>query len=79
MVLEASIRRVTCQRLAVPVLCGSSLKNKGIEALLDAIVLYLPSPKDRSLTMLVSDVQSVSAIDICSVLFFAAQIHLRNF
>jgi len=45
--LVAAIRRVTLSGALVPVLCGSSLKNKGVKRLLDAIVDYLPSPLDR--------------------------------
>lgn len=45
---EAELRRVlrkaTLSRELVPVLCGSSLRNKGVQPLLDAIVDYLPSP-----------------------------------
>jgi elongation factor G len=44
--LRAAIRRATLDLEIVPVLCGSSYKNKGVQRLLDAIVHYLPSPKD---------------------------------
>ncbi len=44
--LRAAIRAATIRRDMVPVLCGSALKNKGVQPLLDAIDYYLPSPKD---------------------------------
>jgi elongation factor G len=40
------IRKATIERKIQPVLCGSSFKNKGVQRLLDAIVMYLPSPAD---------------------------------
>jgi len=39
-----SIREATIQHNLVPVLCGSSYRNKGVQLLLDAVVSYLPSP-----------------------------------
>ncbi|KAM4875869.1 ribosome-releasing factor 2, mitochondrial isoform 1-T2 [Thomomys bottae] len=45
--LQAAIRRVTVAQIAVPVLCGSALRNKGVQPLLDAITMYLPSPEER--------------------------------
>jgi elongation factor G len=44
--LIAGIRRATIDLKLVPLLCGSALKNKGIQPLLDAIISYLPSPQD---------------------------------
>ena len=40
------LRKVTVSNAAVPVLCGSALKNKGIQPLIDAVIRYLPSPVD---------------------------------
>jgi len=44
--LRQALRRVTLANKGVPILCGSALRNKGIQLLLDAIVSYLPSPLD---------------------------------
>jgi elongation factor G len=44
--LKQALRKATLEFGAVPVLCGSSFKNKGVQPLLDAIVDYLPSPAD---------------------------------
>jgi elongation factor G len=40
------IRRATVSAKAVPVLCGSAFKNKGVQPMLDAVIRYLPSPLD---------------------------------
>ncbi|MEE8412956.1 MAG: GTP-binding protein, partial [Dehalococcoidales bacterium] len=44
--LKAALRRVTMADKGVPILCGSALRNKGMQALLNAIIDYLPSPLD---------------------------------
>lgn len=44
--LKRALRHAVLDVKLVPVLCGSSFKNKGVQLLLDAIVDYLPSPKD---------------------------------
>jgi elongation factor G len=45
-VLKKCIRKGTIEFKFVPVLCGTAFKNKGVQPLLDAVVDYLPSPKD---------------------------------
>jgi len=45
--LRAAVRRATVASGLVPVLCGSALKNIGVQPLLDAVCDYLPSPLDR--------------------------------
>ena len=45
-VLKAGIRRIVSANEMTPVFCGSSLKNKGVQPLLDAVIDYLPSPLD---------------------------------
>jgi elongation factor G len=44
--LRAAIRQGTISNIIVPVVCGSSFKNKGVQPMLDAVVDYLPSPLD---------------------------------
>ena len=44
--IKAALRQAVINNAAVPVLCGSAFKNKGVQRLLDAIVSFLPSPLD---------------------------------
>jgi len=44
--LSAAIRQATIAQKVCPVMCGSAFRNKGIQRLLDAVVVYLPSPLD---------------------------------
>lgn len=72
--LRMSIRKLAIAGKLVPVLCGTSLHNKGIQPLLDAVVDYLPSPLDippvrghdlktnAELTRATSDFEPLSAL-----------------
>jgi elongation factor G len=53
--LKVALRKAVISNQASPVFCGSSLKNKGVQLLLDAVVDYLPSPLD---------IPSIKAIDL---------------
>ncbi|MBK9461739.1 MAG: elongation factor G [Sphingobacteriales bacterium] len=44
--LRAAIRKATIDMAIIPMFCGSSFKNKGVQAMLDSVVTYLPSPLD---------------------------------
>lgn len=58
--LVSALRQATLHGALVPVLCGSSLRNKGVQPLLDAVISYLPSPLDRpAITGLTPDGQEV--------------------
>lgn len=46
-IIHSAIRRLTVSMQIIPVLCGSALKKKGMQPLLNAITRYLPSPLDR--------------------------------
>ncbi|AXG71386.1 elongation factor G [Kordia sp. SMS9] len=53
--LQRAIRRITLERKAVPMLCGSAYKYIGVQPLLDAVANYLPQPQD---------IESVDGIDM---------------
>ncbi len=46
--LKQGIRKACLAQAFVPMLCGSSFKNKGVQQLLDAVIDYLPSPLDKA-------------------------------
>ncbi|HIE12030.1 MAG TPA: elongation factor G [Desulfotomaculum sp.] len=52
--IKRGLRQITLSVKAIPVLCGSSYRNKGVQPLLDAIVDYLPAP---------TDIPAVSGVD----------------
>ena len=45
--IKQAIRNATLQIKLIPVFCGTSFKNKGVQPMLDAVCDYLPSPLDR--------------------------------
>lgn len=45
-VVKEGVRKLCLERKITPVFCGTSLRNKGVQQLLNAVVAYLPSPKD---------------------------------
>ena len=44
--LKAAIRSAVCDLAIIPMFCGSAFKNKGVQAMLDAVISFLPSPLD---------------------------------
>ena len=44
--IQSAIRKGTLDNSIIPVTCGTSYKNKGVQKLLDAIIAYMPSPLD---------------------------------
>ncbi|KAJ3413175.1 Ribosome-releasing factor 2, mitochondrial [Chytridiales sp. JEL 0842] len=46
-ILKASLRRLTLSGKAIPVLCGAAFRNAGVQPVLDAVIDYLPSPRER--------------------------------
>ncbi|WP_024303845.1 elongation factor G [Pseudogulbenkiania sp. MAI-1] len=53
--IRLGLRRLTIRGEIVPLLCGSAFKNRGVQALLDAVIDYLPSP---------ADIPPVSGLDV---------------
>ncbi len=45
--IKGAIRKLTIEAKIYPIMCGSSLHNKGVQLVLDGVIDYLPSPKDR--------------------------------
>nr|XP_054600588.1 ribosome-releasing factor 2, mitochondrial [Nothobranchius furzeri] len=71
--LQEAVRRVTLTRKGVPVLCGSSLRNKGVQPLLDAITAYLPAPNERH-----HDLVRWYKDDLCALAFKVLHDKLRG-
>ena len=45
--INAALRAATIDLSIIPMTCGSSFKNKGVQFMLDAVCKYLPSPLDK--------------------------------
>ncbi|MCJ7520519.1 MAG: elongation factor G [Anaerolineaceae bacterium] len=74
--LKKALRKAVINNLASPVFCGSSLKNKGVQLLMDAVVDYLPSPLDiplvRGIDLKTQEEVSLKNFDdepLCALIF----------
>lgn len=65
--LRAALRKATVQNQVTPVLCGTALRNKGIQRVLDAVIYYLPSPLDvppiKGMNPITEEIESREASD----------------
>lgn len=52
--LKAALRKGTCECKAIPVCCGTAYRNKGVQKLLDAILMFMPAP---------TDIESIKGVD----------------
>ncbi|MDO7596290.1 MAG: elongation factor G [Pseudomonadota bacterium] len=60
--IKSGIRKLTLNNEIVPAFCGSAFKNKGVQAVLDGVIEYLPSPEDvPAITGHLSDVEETIA------------------
>jgi len=53
--LKAVLRKATCTCQAVPVVCGTSYRNKGVQKLLDAVIEFMPAP---------TDIEAIKGVDL---------------
>ena len=53
--MKAALRKATCACQAVPVVCGTSYRNKGVQKLLDAVIEYMPAP---------TDIEAIKGVDL---------------
>ncbi len=60
--VSAALRKATLNNKLIPVFLGSSLKNKGVQRLLDAVIDYLPSPLERGAVQGVNPVEQADVI-----------------
>ena len=62
--LRAVLRRATIANALVPVFCGSALKNKGVQLMLDGVIDYLPSPMDITDSKPIKGTDPATGVDI---------------
>ena len=67
-ILNSAIRAATIKQTIVPLLCGSSFKNRAVQPLMDAILTYLPNPDDRK-----HDFATFYSDNLCALAFKTVQ------